>query len=335
MINFSKLERTWIVAEIGVNHEGNFDCAADMIRQAAACGVDAVKFQTFQVDNYISKIQPERYARTKGFELSRDEFRELAKVAGQAGVTFFSTPFHESDVAFLDEFVPLFKISSGDLTYLSLIRRIAQTGKPIMMSTGLGSTDEIRSAINTILEVRPGAGERGELALMHCVAAYPTPAEEANLLHIRWLARQFGVPVGFSDHTIGTKACELAVSVGARVLEKHFTYRKENQAFHDHLISADPQDMKELVAAVRNAEQFLGSGEPSHSEAEAKMIFHMRRSIGACAEIPAGVPVQREWLTYLRPAWGLPADRMDFVVGRKLKRTLSPGDLIRPDDVEI
>jgi sialic acid synthase SpsE len=258
----------------------------------------------------------------------------LAEIAKECGVTFFSTPLHESDVDFLNEIAPIFKISSGDLTHLKLITHIATKNKPIIISTGLGTREEIQAAVDAVLRARPDAKEKGELMLMHCVAAYPTPAEEANLNNIIWLRETFGLPVGYSDHTLGIKACELATAMGAVVLEKHFTYRKENQTFHDHALSADPDDMRQLVAAVRQVETYFGHQERIRGTSEEKMLPLMRRSIGAAVDIPAGEPVRSEWLTYLRPAWGLRPDQVNKVVGKCLRRPVPAGDLIRVEDLE-
>ena len=333
-MNFRQLDKVWIIAEIGVNHEGDPKLAADLIRLAAQCGVDAVKFQTFRAENYVSTVQMERRERARRFQLSYENFRELAAVAKESGIIFFSTPLHADDVDFLDGIAPIFKVSSGDLTHLSLIRHIAARGKPMIISTGLGTREEIQAAVDTVLKVQPNFGDEGKLVLLHCVAAYPTTAEEANLANIAWLRDTFELPVGYSDHTLGIKACELAVAAGIVVLEKHFTYRKENQEFHDHALSADPGDMRQLVAAVRQAETYLGHRERTRSQSEEQMLPHMRRSVGAAVDIPAGVPVKKEWLTYLRPAWGLPADRFDDVVDKRLRRAVPAGDLIKDEDME-
>jgi len=333
-VDFRSLDRTLVIAEIGVNHEGDFDVAADLIRKAADVGADYVKFQTFSIQHYISTEQPERYERTSRFELSREQFRRLANVAADSGVTFISTPFHMVDADFLDEIVPLFKISSGDLTFLSLVRHVAKKRKPMIISTGLGAEQEIADAVQAVREEWPEAIEQGQVMLMHCVSAYPTSPEEANLRNIEWLRHKFDVPVGYSDHTLGVKACELAVAMGARVIEKHFTYRKEDQAFHDHLLSADPQDLHELITAIRHAETYLGSAERLRGETEQNMEQHMRRSIGALVDIEAGVPVEEAWLTYVRPQWGLKPDEIDQVIGKPLKNKISAGAVIRKEDLE-
>jgi sialic acid synthase SpsE len=332
-MNFNQLDRTWIIAEIGVNHEGDEAVAVDLIHKAKASGADAVKFQTFDPNHYVSSVQPDRLERVSKWALSQDAFRRLAALSRELGLVFFSTPLGFSDVPFLNEISPLFKISSGDLTCLPLIRAVARTGKPIIISTGLGTQAEIQAAIDTVYAERPQAATDGSLMLMHCVSAYPTPPDEAHVRNVGWLKEVFRLPTGYSDHTLGIKACELAVAAGAIALEKHFTYRKEDQTFHDHKLSADPKDMTELVAAVRQAETYLGSPQRARGPSEEKLILHMRRSIGAAIDIPAGEPVQEEWLTFLRPQWGITPDRFDAVVGAKLKRAIPKGDLIRDEDL--
>ena len=332
-MDFRTLDRTWIAAEIGVNHEGDEAVAIDLINKAAHAGADAVKFQTFEIEHYISTEQPERYQRTKGFQLSRDAFRRLKAAADAAGVLFFSTPLSFHDVAFLDEIAPIFKVSSGDLTFLDLIETIAATNKPMIVSTGLGSHDEIAAAVDRILSVRPSARDDGSLMLMHCVSVYPTDANNANLRNIQWLKDAFGVPVGYSDHTLGTKACELAVAAGAVALEKHFTYRKEDQAFHDHRLSADPDDLVALVAMVRQAERHLGNYERRPLEAEINNADNMRRSIGTIRDVAQGEVLSLDDLTWLRPAWGLGPDVMEAMVGRSVARAIPAGHLVREEDL--
>jgi len=332
-MNFNQLTRTWIVAEIGVNHEGSEGIAADLILKAASAGVDAVKFQTFTPEHYVSTEQLERFERVSRFCLSYDAFRRLAKLANSLNLVFFSTPLGLADIDFLNEIQPIFKISSGDLTFHELIRHATRTGKPLIISTGLGTEEEIQAAIDVVFYERPSARTDGSLMLMHCVSAYPTTSEDANLRNIIWLSRRFNLPVGYSDHTLGIKACELATAVGAVALEKHFTYRKEDQVFHDHRLSADPTDLKGMVEVVREAEKYLGSEVRSRTEAELSMELHMRRSIGTLIDIPSGVPIERQWLTWVRPAWGLAPQEMDMLVGKSLNKFIKAGSLIRHEDI--
>lgn len=333
-MNFSKLDRTFIIAEIGVNHEGNADVAADLIRKAAASGADAVKFQTFTPEHYISSEQPERRERVRSMQLGQADFRRLAAIAREHSIRFFSTPLGLQEADFLDEIASMFKIASGDLTYLDLISHVVRKGKPVILSTGLGTEAEIERAVRTALEVRPSAREDGSLMLMHCVSAYPTPPEEAHLRNIGWLIERFGLPVGYSDHTLGIKACELAVAAGAVALEKHFTYRRANQTFHDHALSAEPAELAALVEAVRIAERFLGRKERARGESEAKILDYARRSVGARVDIRAGTPLEDSWLIGLRPLWGVPIEAKSSLIGRKLKRAVTAGELIRDEDLE-
>ena len=333
-MNFNTLERTWVIAEIGVNHEGDEQVAHDLVVKAAEAGADAVKFQTFEIEHYISTEQPERFERTKGFQLSREAFVRLSETAKQNGVVFFSTPFGLADVAFLDSICPVIKISSGDLTFLSLIQRAAETGKPLIISTGLGTEDEIQDAVDTVTAVRPDALHDGSLALMHCVATYPTAAEDANLRNISWLQDRFGLPVGYSDHTLGIKACELAIAAGAQLIEKHFTYRKEDQTFHDHHISADPDDLAGLVGAIRTAETYLGRHERKRTDAEELNADNMRRAVGLMRDMSNGDVIEPADVTWLRPAWGLPPQSMDDIIGKTLNKDLVAGSLLRKEDIE-
>ncbi|MBF0118020.1 MAG: N-acetylneuraminate synthase family protein [Desulfobacterales bacterium] len=334
-MNFNELKRTFIIAEIGINHEGDFNIAAELVKKASECGVDAVKFQTFTPCHYVASDQPERLERIKKYALTSDHFKAIAKLAKSNGLIFFSTPFHPLNADFLDEIQPIFKISSGDLTFLELITHVAKKGKPMIISTGLGTKEEIRTAIEAVVKARSDIIEKGELMLMHCVSAYPTPDEEANIANIHWLADNFNLPVGYSDHTLGIKACELSVAAGAKAIEKHFTYRKENQVFHDHAISADPRDLKELVQAVRRAEIFIGRAVRERGPTESKMLNLMRRSIAAAVDIPAGIPVKREWLTWLRPAWGIPPERINEIIGVPLVRNIKAGSLIKEEYISV
>ncbi len=203
----------------------------------------------------------------------------------------------------------------------------------MIISTGGALLDEIRAAVNTVLEVRPDAGEKGQLMLMHCVMAYPVPPESANLRNIQMLQGEFDLPVGYSDHTLGNAACELAIGAGAVAIEKHFTYRKENQEFRDHQLSANPQEMAELVNAIRHAEVLLGRNERRRQPAEEEIFDTMRRSVAAAIDIPAGEAIKKEWLTGLRPLWGIPIEEIDRVPGRKSIREIRAGELISEDDL--
>lgn len=332
-IDFRKLDRTLVIAELGVNHEGSMARAVEMIRLAARTGADAVKFQTYDPAGYVSTEQEERFARVSRFRLTHDQFRELAVEAKRAGIVFFSTPLAASDATFLAEIAPMLKISSGDIDYLELLETAAKLDRPLIVSTGAATYEEIDGALATIDRVNPSLRATGRLLVMHCVAAYPPGLGELNLANVRSLARRTGLPVGYSDHSIGTKACELAVAAGAVAIEKHFTYRREGQTFHDHAVSADPAEMTELVATIRRAEILLGNEERVRTTSEEKLLPYLRRSLAASVDIPAGAPLQAEWITAVRPIGGLPLVEKPQIVGRRLTRTLAKGALIRAEDL--
>ena len=333
MIKFNKLKKIFIVAEIGVNHEGSFDTAMDLIKKAYQSGVDAVKFQTYQAEKYISSSQPTRLERVKKFQLSKEQFEKLSKEAKKWKLKFFSTPLNPSDIDFLTEISDIIKISSGDLTNLDLITHAAKKYNNLIISTGLGTHLEIQSAINAVLKQKPKIRKDNGLVLMHCVSAYPTPENELNLGTIRWLQDNFNFLTGYSDHSLGTKACELSVMFGVKVIEKHFTYRKENQSFHDHLISADPKDMKELVKKVRRAELIFGEYQRRRGLSEKKNLKNMRRSYCAVSDLDKGHKIKKKDLILLRPADGFQYNEIREIVGKSLRKKIKLGMVIKKTDV--
>ncbi|MCZ6654670.1 MAG: N-acetylneuraminate synthase family protein, partial [Planctomycetota bacterium] len=297
-------ERVLIVAEIGNNHEGSYALAEELIGRAAEAGVDAVKFQTFRTEHYVSRRDDARFERLKSFELSHDEFAKLAAVARQEGIVFLSTPFDLESVRFLDALVPAFKIASGDNTFYPLIDTVARRGKPILLSTGLADTTRIQHAKAVIEAVWAEIGVAPGLALLHCVSSYPVPPSQANLAAIGQLRAEFDCSIGYSDHTLGIEACRVAASLGARIIEKHFTLDKHYSDFRDHQLSADPREMAELVQAVRQVETMLGSGEKRLQECELSSERAMRRSITAARDLACGAIVTWEDITWVRPGGG-------------------------------
>ena len=322
-----------IVAEIGNNHEGNFDIAKLLIKRAAECGVDAVKFQTIRAEKFVTRDEKKRFTQIKRFELSDSQFRELASLAKARGLLFLSTPFDYDSVDMLDEFVPAFKISSGDLNWYQFLEYIAQKGKPILLSTGMSEVEEITRALETIKGASP-APISENVVLLHCVSSYPVDINEANLLSIPYLRERFGVPVGYSDHTLGILTCETAVALGACVIEKHFTYRKEGQSFRDHALSADPGEMKELVASIRLIETSLGANDKRVMECEKQNRTEMRRSLAARKYLAKGEIINEEALTFLRPGTGIPPEGLSSIIGRRVARDIAEGSIIQEKDIE-
>ena len=327
-------ERVLIVAEIGNNHEGSYALAEELIGRAAEAGVDAVKFQTFRTEHYVSRRDDARFERLKSFELSHDEFTKLAAVARQEGIVFLSTPFDLESVRFLDALVPAFKIASGDNTFYPLIDTVARRGKPILLSTGLADTTRVQHAKAVIEAVWAEIGVAPGLALLHCVSSYPVPPAQANLAAIGRLRAEFDCTIGYSDHTLGIEACRVAASLGARIIEKHFTLDKNHSEFRDHQLSADPGEMTELVRAVRQTETLLGSGEKRPQECEQTAERALRRSITAVRGLASGAVVTWEDITWVRPGGGLPPGKEHLILGRKLAKPVRGGDRITLESVQ-
>jgi N-acetylneuraminate synthase/N,N'-diacetyllegionaminate synthase len=331
--NIDLMQQVLVVAEIGNNHEGSFILAEELIGRAAEAGVQAVKFQTFLPEHYVWRRDAARLARLHKFALSPEQFERLAKTADRLGLLFFSTPFDLGSAEALNRFCPIFKIASGDNNFLPLIERIASFRKPILLSTGLAALSDLERAHGTIKRIWEEGGYHGEVVLLHCVASYPAPAEEANLLAIRSLAEQFGCIVGYSDHTLGIDAAVLSVALGARVIEKHFTLDKNYSEFRDHQLSADPLEMAELVRRVKEAATFLGDGRKKLQASEEVNRVALRRSIAASCDLPAGTTLRLEHLTWVRPGSGIPPGREATVLGRTLQRTLLKGDILQLEDL--
>jgi sialic acid synthase SpsE len=244
---------------------------------------------------------------------------------------FLSTPFYLDGVALLDPLVPAFKIASGDNNFVPLLRRVAATGKPVLLSTGMADMNTVKAATAELTSIWRKNRVAPGLALLHCVSAYPTPASEANLNAIRTLT-QLGHPVGYSDHTLGIVACLLAVALGARVLEKHFTISKNHSEFRDHKLSADPAELRSLVERVREATAMLGDGEKRIMPSEQPQAA--RRSVVAAHDLPQGHKLSPGDFTWVRPGDGLPPGQEETLVGRSLRRAVNPGDRITPADVQ-
>lgn len=330
---FDLSKRVLVVAEIGNNHEGNFDVAIKMLEQAAAAGADAVKFQTFVAERFVSPADPDRLKRLRGFQLSFEQFGKLAARAKELGVVFFSTPLDIESARFLDTIQPLFKIASGDNNYLELIRAVAGFGKPLIVSTGFSDQALIERVHAEVRSVWKGRGVDPGLALLHCVACYPVPPAQANLAALSMLRAGFPrCAIGYSDHTIGIDAAAYAVAAGARIIEKHFTLDKNYSSFRDHQLSADPEDLRRLVARIREVEELLGSGTREPQQCELAHIALVRRSIAAARDIPAGTTLSAADFICLRPGSGFAPGSEPELVGRRTARAVAAGTVLQQAD---
>lgn len=327
-------ERVLLIAEIGNNHEGDFELAKDMIAAAGDAGADMVKFQTIVPEKLVSPLETERVEQLSRFRFSYDQFAELAEVAAGHGVMFLSTPFDVESLHRIAAFMPAIKIASPDNTFYPLIEAAAETGKPIILSCGLCDAAEIVAAHQRITSIwKANSKRRKELAFLHCVSSYPTPDDQANLGAIHALKR-FDVTVGYSDHTLGIEAAVLSVAAGARIVEKHFTLDKTHSDFRDHQLSADPADFRRMAKRIRHVEQLLGHGDRSPMECEEPGRVVFRRSAVASADLPVGTVLEAKHLDWVRPGGGVAPGREDALLGKTLTVGKMRGEQIMTSEVE-
>ena len=330
---------TFIIAEIGVNHNGDIDLAKKMIKSASECGVDAVKFQTFKSEDLVTENaktadyqqkntnENSQLEMLKKLELSFDDFRELKDYALKHDVLFISSPFDIDSVDLLEKLeVPLYKLGSGELTNFELIDHVQKTDKPIIISTGMATMDEIQETYDFIKN-------KENLIMLHCITGYPTEFSEANLNFIKTLQSKFNVPIGFSDHSPGIELPIAAVALGACVVEKHFTLDK-NLEGPDHKASLNPKEFKAMVDAIRNIEVAMGDGIRTFSENELEIKKVARKSIVLNEDVSKGTSIKRDMLSIKRPGTGIPPKFIEDVVGRKAINDLKANSVLKWDDLD-
>lgn len=326
----------FIIAEAGVNHNGDPGLARQLVDVAAAAGADAVKFQTFNAAKLIAPVAPKaayqrvttgadesQLAMVRKLELPLAVFGELADLCRQRGILFLSTPFDEESADALEAAgLPAFKIPSGEITNLPFLAYLTRMGRPLILSTGMSSLGEVETALQTVR-----AAGNPPIALLHCVSSYPASPCEVNLRAMHTLAGAFGVPVGYSDHTLGIEVPLAAVALGACIIEKHFTLDRAMSG-PDHKASADPAELKALVQGIRTVEASLGHGRKEAAPGEADTAAAARRSLVAARDIPAGTALTPELITAMRPGTGLPPSAKPYLLGRTTCVTITQGSLL-------
>lgn len=331
--------RTLIIAEAGVNHNGSIELAKQLIDVAASAGVDYVKFQTFKTENLVSKYAQKadyqqrnvddsdglQFGMLKKLELSPTQHRELIQYCKERNIHFFSTAFDLGSIDFLSELkLGLWKVPSGEITNYPYLKKIAQKGEPVILSTGMSDLQDIANAI-AVLE-KYGV-ERNLITILHCNTEYPTPMCDVNLRAMQSIAEQFKVNVGYSDHTVGIEVPIAAVALGAKVIEKHFTLDRGMEG-PDHKASLEPTDLRNMVTAIRNVEAALGAMDKKVTESEAKNIMVARKSIVAAQKIKPGDVFSEENITVKRPGNGISPMRWEEVIGQVSKRGFVLDELI-------
>lgn len=333
--------KTYVIAEAGVNHNGNFDIALKMIDAAKRAGCNCVKFQTFKTECLVTYDAPKadyqkenmnstdgQFEMLKKLELSYDEFVKLKNYCDQVNIDFMSTPFDLESADFLDEIVPAYKISSGDITNKQLLKHVAKKGKPIILSTGMSTLEEVKEAVGWI-----ETEKNNDITLLHCTSNYPTAYEDVNMQAMITLKKEFPYPVGYSDHTPGFIIPVMAVAMGAVVIEKHFTLDK-NLVGPDHKASLDIGELNEMVKNIRIIDVAQGDGikKPTKSELNTRVIA--RKSIVLAKDLERGDCLQPLDLNIKRPGNGLAPKYLDLLVGKRLKRNMNKDSFVKPEDVE-
>ncbi|MBR5422081.1 MAG: N-acetylneuraminate synthase [Lachnospiraceae bacterium] len=325
----------YIIAEAGVNHNGSFEMACRMAAAAKAAGADCVKYQTFRAESLVSRnaglaeyqrrnvadrSQEEMLQR---LELDGESFRKLKEYCDHIGITFLSTPFDLESIVFLDELgVPFWKIPSGEVTDLPYLEKIARTGRPVVMSTGMCDIAEIRAALETLKK-----NGSTDIRLLHCNTEYPTPFEDVNLQAMLTMQKEFSCEIGYSDHTKGIEVPIAAVAMGATVIEKHFTLDRSLEG-PDHKASLEPDELERMVRSIRNIEQAMGDGKKRPSDSEYKNRTVARKSIVAKCPIRAGELLTEDNLTAKRPGTGISPMRWYEVLGTAAVRDFDEDELI-------
>jgi N,N'-diacetyllegionaminate synthase len=317
-----------VVAEIGVNHEGDVDAAAKLIRLAHEAGADAVKLQSYTPKRFASSADPVRQQRVRQFCLDRSAHYRLAGWAREIGACLFSAAITEDVIPLLAELFPAIKVASGDLNFEPIVRGAAATGKPVILSTGNSTVEEIEQALVWCREEIGDEGLRERIALLHCVSAYPAPIEQANLLSIPFLRQRFGLITGYSNHVLGTEAVLAAVALGARIVEVHVTDRREGREFRDHAMSFEPPELANLIVSVRKVVSSLGKPGKPLQPSELVIRVAMRKGVVAARNLAADTVLTRDDLMYARPASEFPAAELPYLVGRRLTVSIREGELI-------
>lgn len=330
--------KTFIIAEAGVNHNGDFNLAKKLVDVAVDAGVDAVKFQTwvtellvtenaemaqYQIDN--TQKTESQYQMLKRLELSYDDFTALKKYCDEKGIMFLSTPDEEQSADFINGLQDIFKIGSGELTNTPFLRHIAAFKKPIILSTGMAYLAEVEHALFTLTE---SDIQLEDITVLHATTDYPTLVTDVNLKAMNTIKSSFpGVKIGYSDHTLGIEVPIAAVSLGASVIEKHFTLDK-SMSGPDHKASLEPHELKEMVAAIRNIEKALGSGwkVPTNTEMENRNI--VRKSLVAARDIAKNDIITANDLDIKRPGTGISPTQWDEIVNSRAKKYYQAGELI-------
>jgi sialic acid synthase SpsE len=332
--NVDTKKQVALVAEIGNNHEGSVNLAEELIGLANEAGANAVKFQYYKLDLFVDKSNRERYEQLKKFALNDFEVDKLFSFANERGVHLFATPFDLDSANILSKHAKTFKIASGDITYTQLIEYISKLGRDLIISTGASSFMEVDTIIKLVEGVWKSNSTNAELAILHCISAYPAKSNALNLRVIGELKKRFpNHTIGFSDHTVGIESALRAVAAGAYIVEKHFTINKAHSDFRDHALSCDFNELKELRNRISELEKELGNPVKEAHESEVSNKKIIRRSFAAAQNLHKGQIIRVENLICIRPESGIPSNDLKSVENKTLIRDLQKGEIIQLSDL--
>jgi N,N'-diacetyllegionaminate synthase len=326
MNHFRSKNEVYIIAEIGGNHEGNFEYAKELTKLAALSGADAVKFQVYTGDSLVNKrYDPTRNKHFKKFELSKEQYIELAELCDDLDITFMASVWDIDAFSYIDKYMPIYKVGSGDMTAYNLIKKMVLTGKPIILSTGLATFNEVKSVISFIESIDQRYIENKKLALLQCTSMYPIPDSDANLNVINTYIDKFDIPIGYSDHTVGMDAIEISVAMGAKIIEVHFTDERKGKKFRDHKVSATKDEIIGLINKIKKIRTLQGSFEkqPTQSEIKSGHLKSFRRGLFARSDLKEGHTITKKDLISLRPLVETGAEDYYNLIGKITTKKIS------------
>ena len=337
------MQKVFIIAEAGVNHNGQLDLAFQLVDKAVEIGADCVKFQTFKTENIVTKTSPKanyqmlvtdksesQFDMLKKLELQKEDFKKIKAYCTQKGIQFLSTPYNPEDADLLNDLgVEAFKIASGQLVELPFLKQVARFGKQMIISTGMANLSEVFAAVQAIRSVG-----NNDIIVLQCNTDYPSKIEDTNIKAMLTMRDAIGVRVGYSDHVPNNYACYSAVALGAEVIEKHFTLDKKMEG-PDHSCSLEPTEFKELIQGVRNVEKCLGTGIKTPSQSEINNTYGMRRSLVARMDLKSGTVLEEKHFGFKRPANGLSPNYLETLIGKKLKKDMAQDEAFTFDSIDF
>ncbi|MDC0470428.1 N-acetylneuraminate synthase family protein [Candidatus Pseudothioglobus singularis] len=320
-----KTDDVFVIAEIGGNHEGDLETARKLMHLAIESGADSIKFQVYSGDTLVNiKEDPDRVNHFNNFALSDKDYISLAKECIGLGADFNASIWNVRQINLLDQYMSFYKVGSGDLTAYLLIKEIVKKRKPIVLSTGLSNIDEISETVKYICDLDNKYLERNMISILQCTSMYPIPDKDANLKVISTLQEKFNYSIGYSDHTEGTKAARVAISLGAKIIEVHFTDTRSGKEFRDHKVSFTPDEIKSLKKEAKNINILLGDGfkRPMQSEIKSGHMISFRRALYPAHDIKKGDKLKESDLISLRPMHGIAANNIEKIIGKVAKNDI-------------